>query len=226
MPETTNKTDKTDITIGYESLFIITARLMPFLIVFFFVIIAIFNNRVLNSLIYIVGVLLVSGIVNLLANIIQKPNMSDKNVAFPFKNIKYTLPYINSSITAFTISYILIPTLFNSKFGGKYILGTIILAIIHILNSICENKSGIDLESISVGTILGIFLGLIYYFIINNLNKELLYFTDINRKTQCGKEDATKVSVCEFVEAEGDLNTVANVNTQFTTLEIDGSKLI
>lgn len=222
MPETTNKTD---ITIGYERFFIITARLMPFLIVFFFVIIAVFNNRVINSLTYIVGVLLVSGIVNLLANIVQKPNMSSKNIAFPFKNVKYTLPYVNSSITAFTISYILIPTLFNSKFGGKYILGTIILTIIHIVNSICENNIGIDLESIVVGTMLGVFLGLIYYFIISNLNRKLVYFTDINHRTQCGKEDATKVSVCEFVQAEGDLNTVANVNTQFTTLEIDGSKL-
>lgn len=214
-----------DITIEYQKFFIITARLMPFLIVFFFVIIAVFNNRVINSLTYIVGVLLVSGIVNLLANIVQKPNMSSKNIAFPFKNVKYTLPYVNSSITAFTISYILIPTLFDSKFGGKYILGTIILTIIHIVNSICENNIGIDLESIVVGTMLGVFLGLIYYFIISNLNIKLVYFTDINRRSQCGKEDSTKVSVCEFVQAEGDLNTVANVNTQFTSIEIDGNKL-
>lgn len=216
---------KTNIIEEYQRFFIITARLMPFLIVFFFVIIAIFNNKVINSLTYIVGVLLVSGIVNLLANIVQKPNMSSKNIAFPFKNIKYTLPYVNSSITAFTISYILIPTLFNSKFGGKYILGTIMLTIIHIVNSVCENNIGIDLESISIGTILGVFIGLIYYFIISNLNAKLVYFTDINRKTQCSKEDSTKVSVCEFVEAEGDLSRVADVNTQFTVLEIDGSKL-
>tara|TARA_Y100000389_G_scaffold61159_1_gene57242 strand:- start:5267 stop:5938 length:672 start_codon:yes stop_codon:yes gene_type:complete len=222
MPESDKKTN---IIEEYQRFFIIIARLMPFLIVFFFVIIAIFNNKVINSLTYIVGVLLVSGIVNLLANIVQKPNMSSKNIAFPFKNIKYTLPYVNSSITAFTISYILIPTLFNSKFGGKYILGTIFLTIIHIVNSVCENNIGIDLESITVGTILGIFLGLIYYFIISNLNRKLVYFTDINSRSQCSKEDSTKVSVCEFVEAEGELNTVSNVNTQFTALEIDGNKL-
>jgi len=209
------------IPIDFVDLFQLLGLITPFLIILTFVLISIFNNRVLNGLIYLVGILLVSSINVFLSYIIQKDIKQSEIVqnsklcsfiTFPFsKYINYKVPYINSTLIAFTIGYIIIPTFFIQSINTKYILGFIMLFALYIFNSVMELICACcKLEGIILGTFVGLFLGVIYNYIVKSSNSELVYLIDSNNKTQCGKTKTKKTAKCHFVDEHG--NPIPNLN--------------
>ena len=204
---------------NYYELLQLLGLITPFLIILTFVLISVFNNRVLNGLIYLVGILVVSGINVFLSYIIKREiQFTDKQdklckfITFPFSEyINYTVPYINSTLIAFTIGYAIIPTFFIQSINTKYIFGFIILLALYIFNSVMEISCVCsELEGILLGTFVGLFLGVIYNYIVKSSNSELVYFIDSNNKTQCGKTKTKKAAKCHFVDEKG--NPIPNLN--------------
>lgn len=158
--------------------------LTPFLLVFFLIMISLFNSDI-KGFIYLGGVLIVSMINMLLVNIIKSDSDKDRNplcgiLNIPFfisQNTIYDNPSLNSVILCFTIAYLLLPMIYNNQINYMVIISLLSLLIIDTGSQItnkCTKPSGALL-----GSLVGFVMGSIYYTLIYySGNKNLLYFEE------------------------------------------------
>ena len=175
-----------EITLTPSNVFNFFSFMTPFLLVFFLVMISIFNMDI-KGIIYLGGILMVSIINIFFMNIVK--NVADPNrnplcgvLNVPFMissgaNERYDSPSINSVILCFTMAYLLLPMIFNKQVNYIVIITLVSLFIIDSFSQItnaCSNPAGTLL-----GSLIGFVLGSIYYSIIyHSGNKNLLYFEE------------------------------------------------
>tara|TARA_B100001778_G_C18435679_1_gene559950 strand:- start:127 stop:783 length:657 start_codon:yes stop_codon:yes gene_type:complete len=170
----------------------------PFLLIFFFTLSSIFTGNILKGLIYLFGIVIVSGISRFLQNIIKSEQSQDASpfcniLPFPFVNTTevgsiYSSPYLNSSILGFTLTYVLYPMVLNKYTTNPSAI--VALIVLTIINSLVEymNKCS-NIGGIVMGILIGGIIGLIWYFlIINSGYKNLAYFSEIvSNNIMCSK---------------------------------------
>lgn len=175
-----------EITLSPTNMFNFFSFMTPFLLVFFLVMISIFNMDI-KGIIYLGGILIASIINIFFMNIIKSPIDSNRNPLCGELNIpfvvssgaseRYDSPSINSVILCFTMSYLLLPMIFNKQINYVVIITLVSLFIIDSFSQIsnkCSNPAGTLL-----GSLVGFVLGSIYYTLIYHSGyKNLLYFEE------------------------------------------------
>lgn len=150
----------------------------PLLLVFFMVMLSVFNQDI-KGMIYLAGILIAT-IVNVVASsqIAAKPNENASVVCNVF-NLPfipaYTSPCFSSVLIAFTISYLLLPMIFNKNMNYSVIVALLCLfgadAYTKVI-SLCTPVSGT-----LIGGMLGFLLGGAWFTMFHTSGFDsLLYF--------------------------------------------------
>jgi len=177
-------------TFNYPNVFQYFSMISPFLVILLFVFISIINSN-LKGFIYLLGIFFLFFIILLFQKVlrIKLPNDSDSSPycqVFSFPIPLQGVPSFNSSIFIFTIVYLFIPMITNNIMNFPLL---ILLFVIYAVD--CVIKTGNKCTS-PVGVILGSFVGLVWgllwYFMIQTQNPELLYYDDlISNKIACSR---------------------------------------
>lgn len=207
-----------DLAITPSNLFNFFSFMTPFLLVFFLVMISIFNMEI-KGFIYLAGLLIASLINILCMNIIKSPASSDRNplcgvLNFPFSSQgdageRYDSPSLNSVILCFTMAYLLLPMIFNNQMNFMVIIVLISLFVIDTISQLankCTNGPGTLL-----GAMLGFVLGAGWYTLLyHSGNRKLLYFEEFqSNNVICSKPRKQQFKCKVFKNGELVDSTVA-----------------
>ena len=184
------------IQFTYSNLIKLIAFMSPFLVIFFMILISIFNNNVVKGLIFSIGLVIITFINYLLKSILQDTQSNDASpfcniFPFPFTLDKdgeyYISPGLSTTIIGYLMGYLIFPMAINNELNPSLITFLFVLLIFNVsaeFISKCVNFGGILL-----GTILGITFGILYYGIVSSGGyKELAYFNEVSSNAvKCGK---------------------------------------
>tara|TARA_B100001093_G_C26850811_1_gene1025064 strand:+ start:2300 stop:2926 length:627 start_codon:yes stop_codon:yes gene_type:complete len=186
------------ITLSLTNIFHFVSLLSPLFIIFFTIISSIVNNQLVKGLILNMGVVIVSGIIYLLKNILKTPQNKDASLfcnilPAPFtvtsqeRDIVYDNPSLASGVLSFVSTYLIYPMIINKQLNPSILLFMIILVAINLAVEYQLKCAG--LMSSFMGILIGMIFAMIYYTILRlNNNEDLLYFTKtLSDNTQCGK---------------------------------------
>jgi hypothetical protein len=179
---------QTGTTLNYPNVFQYFSMISPFLVILLFVFISIINSN-LKGFIYLLGIFLLFFIILLFQKVLRMETPKDASPychVFDFPIPLYGVPSFNSSIFLFTIVYLFLPMLMNNIMNFPLL---ILLFVIYAID--CVVKTGNKCTS-PIGVILGSFVGmvwgLLWYFLIQTQNPELLYYDDlISNKIACSR---------------------------------------
>mgnify|MGYP001221055699 CR=1 FL=1 len=186
------------VTLSLTNIFSFVSLLSPLFIIFFTIISSIVNNQLVKGLILNMGVVIVSGIIYLLKNILKTPQ--DKAASLfcnilpaPFtvssqdKVTVYDNPSLASGVLSFVSTYLIYPMIINNQLNPSILLFLIVLVAINSAVEYHLKCSG--LMSSFMGILIGIIFAMVYYTILRlNNNEDLLYFTQrLSDNTQCGR---------------------------------------
>lgn len=186
------------ITLSLTNIFHFVSLLSPLFIIFFTIISSIVNNQLVKGLILNMGVVIVSGIIYLLKNILKTPQDKDASLfcnilPAPFtvtsedRGLVYDNPSLASGVLSFVSTYLIYPMIINKQLNPSILLFMIILVAINLAVEYQLKCAG--LMSSFMGILIGMIFAMIYYTILRlNNNDDLLYFTKtLSDNTQCGK---------------------------------------
>ena len=177
-----------DITFNYPNVFQYFSMISPFLVILLFVFISIINSN-LKGFIYLLGIFFLFFLILLFQKVLRIEAPSERSPyceVFAFPIPLHGVPSFNSSIFIFTIVYLFIPMINHN------IMNFPLLILLFVMFAIdCAIKTAGKCTS-PVGVILGSFVGmvwgLLWYFLIQNQNPELLYYDDlISNKIACSR---------------------------------------
>ena len=218
------------IQFNYTNIFMFASAIMPFLIVFFMIMLSIFDYNI-KGFVYVFGLMLCYIVSIPLQNVmnvklIKDPNSMqnvktetelyesmDMNPQSPLcylfnfqENALYdgllSVPSFNSSILAFTFIYIVIPMLENNTVNFAFIFSMILFII---MDSYARVKNYCTNPiGVIFGLILGVVIGTIYYVIIKGTgNDVLLYNTDfISNKVACSRPSKQQFKCAVYKNGE------------------------
>jgi hypothetical protein len=175
-----------DLAITPSNLFNFFSFMTPFLLVFFLIMISIFNMEI-KGFIYLAGLLMASIINIICMNIIKNPAIDNRNPLCGVLNIpfasqgaageRYNSPSLNSLIISFTMAYLLLPMIFNNQINFIVLIVLISLFIIDTISQLTNRCT--DTPGALLGGILGFVLGSAWYTLLyHSGNKKLLYFEE------------------------------------------------
>ena len=185
------------ITLSLTNIFHFVSLLSPLFIIFFTIISSILNNQLLKGLILNTGVVIVSGIIYLLKNILKTPQdvnasifcnilpppftVSSRDIATVYDN-----PSLASGVLSFVSTYLIYPMIINNQLNPGILLFLIILVAINL--AVEYQLKCAKLMSSFMGILIGMIFAMCYYTILRlNNNEDLLYFTQtLSDNTQCG----------------------------------------
>lgn len=218
------------IEFNFNNIFMFFSAIIPFLLVFFMLMLSVFNYNI-KGFIYIFGLFLAYGLTIPLQNTLAiklhtNPNNSNNsnnvkkvdeffnNLNLPVNPLCYlfnlssksygylAVPSFNSVIIAYTISYLIGPMLLNNTIN--YLL-IIFLLIIFSVDSFARIKNNCT-NSIGVvfGAILGFIIGGFYFMIIKaSGNEDLLYNDDfVSNKVACSKPSKQQFKCAVYKNGE------------------------
>jgi hypothetical protein len=178
------------IELTISNIFQFFSAITPFLLVFFMVMISIFNQS-LKGLIYLAGILLSMGINIFLMNRLQNeknPNSSPTcNLFASALTNRYNVPDINSLLISFTMAYLILPMYYNKQMNYPIItaLGSLFAmdGVTRVMNK-CTPVLGVVL-----GGLFGFMLGAGWFSLLDSAKlKNLLYFSEvISNNVVCSK---------------------------------------
>lgn len=178
-----------DLTI--TNLFQFISALTPLLLIFFMVMISIFNQD-LKGLVYLAGILIVSVINIFLLNIIKnkrdETSSSSCNIFnLPFNMTQYNVPSLNSVLISFTIAYLLLPMISSNQMNYVVIAALFSIFIIDGISKImnkCTTSAGVIF-----GLLTGFLTGSLWYTLFHSTGyNSLLYFDEvISNKVYCSR---------------------------------------
>lgn len=178
-----------DLTI--TNLFQFVSALTPLLLIFFMVMISIFNQD-LKGLVYLAGILIVSVINIFLLNIIKnkrdETSSSSCNIFnLPFNMTQYNVPSLNSVLISFTMAYLLLPMISSNQMNYVIIAALLSIFIIDGISKImnkCTTTAGVIL-----GLLTGFLTGSLWYTLFHSTGyNSLLYFDEvISNKVYCSR---------------------------------------
>jgi len=166
-----------------RTIFELIAMVSPVMIVFFIVMISIFNQNV-KGIVYLGGMLLA-----MLANILvvksfgrdHNPNSNPNPTCAVFDwpgFIQNRSSSINCLVIAFTAIYISAPMFIE---GGSVNISVIIsMTLFYLIDVILNMTKGCTTPGgIIIGTFIGLFFGAAWFAIFNSSNKNLLFFNEL-----------------------------------------------
>ena len=186
------------ITLTLTNMFTFISLLSPLFVIFFTILSSIINNQLVKGLILNMGIVIVSGIIYLLKNILKSPQ--DVR-ASPFCNIlpaPFTVPgsdndeifdnpSLSTGVLSFVSTYLIYPMIINNQVNPGVLMFLIILLVINI--GVENALFCCKLMGSFMGVLVGIIFAMIYYTILRiNNNENLLYFTQtFSDNMQCSK---------------------------------------
>jgi len=179
------------IELTITNLFQFVSALLPLLLIFFMVMISIFNQDI-KGLVYLAGILITSVINVFLLNMIA--NKSDENSSascnifnLPFGMNTYNVPSLNSVLIAFTIAYLIIPMISSSQTNYVVIFALLSMFIIDAISKIMNKCTTI--AGVVLGLLTGLLSGSLWYALFRSTGyNSLLYFDEvISNKTYCSR---------------------------------------
>lgn len=213
MPNDASKTE----TPTYE-IFSFMRIMIPFFIVFFLTIFSFVNKKILNGIVYLFGIFITSGFILLLALVFrlrknENANISCNTLTFPFMSnsisSKYPNPHLNTGILAYSIGYTLLAPIFDLN-NQSLIPPLLLFFILHIIYVLSEKENHCStIFGLLTGTLIGICIGVIYYFVVKFNNKKLLYNSD-SESDHCGYTNKPDM-VCEVYKGE-DMTDIMKIN--------------
>lgn len=178
-----------DLTI--TNLFQFVSALTPLLLIFFMVMISIFNQD-LKGLVYLAGILIVSVINIFLLNIIKNKRDETSSTScnifnLPFNMTQYNVPSLNSVLISFTMAYLLLPMISSNQMNYVIIAALFSIFIIDGISKImnkCTTSAGVIF-----GLLTGFLTGSLWYTIFHSTGyNSLLYFDEvISNKVYCSR---------------------------------------
>lgn len=189
------------MTITFTNLMKYISLMSPLLIIFFIIMISIFNNTLLKGLIFTFGLAIVTFFNYILKNLLkekQSPLASSmcNILPQPFTVISdgnvFSSPGLSSSIIGYTLSYLVFPMKVNNQVNPALV--TFLLALLGINGMIEIHDHCTSVGGVILGAVVGVVFGLIYYSIIAMTGyKELAYFSEIiSNNTKCSKPSEQK----------------------------------
>jgi len=189
------------IELTITNLFQFVSTLLPFLLIFFMVMISIFNQD-LKGMVYLAGILITSVINVVLLNVIGNESDVASNSTcnifdLPFNMNRYNVPSLNSVLIAFTMAYLFLPMITSNQTNYVIIAALLSIFIIDGISKItnrCTTVAGVLL-----GLLTGLIFGFLWYILFHSTGLDsLLYFDEvISNKTYCSrpKQQTFKCSV-------------------------------
>lgn len=179
------------IELTLSNVFQFFSAISPFLLIFFMVMISIFNNSI-KGLIYLAGILLAMGINLVFLNLIKHPkdpngsptcDLFQSNTA----TSPFNVPSVNSLLIAFTIAYLILPMYYNTQMNYPIITCLFILFITDGVTRVMNKCTPI--LGILLGGLFGFLLGAGWFSIFNSANlQQLLYFSEVvSNNVTCSK---------------------------------------
>lgn len=154
----------------------------PFLIVFFMVVISIFNQDI-KGVIYISGILISLFINVILMNMIKNPVNNERSTTcelfeLPFGISSYDIPYSNSVIIAFTLAYLMLPMIEQDDIN--YVLFGFLMFVFLMdgytkVIDMCTKPLGVFL-----GGLVGLLLGTSWYYLMKMGGRSLVFFEELS----------------------------------------------
>ena len=165
----------------------------------FLVLVSIFNQNI-KGLIYLGGVLIASVINYMVSMVIGSEPLDNEGpicnlVEFPLIPNRYNVPNYNSMFIGFTLMYLLLPMLTNNQINF-WMVGAIV-SIFAVdayvkLQYFCTVPRGI-----TIGGIVGITLGAVWYFLFKFTNMtSLLFFNDLTSNNVVCKRPQNQTFKC------------------------------
>jgi len=163
------------------------ALLSPFLIAGILIFLSIVNSHFIKGFIYLVGILFLFGFNVVLQNSFKRVSDKTNKYCNVFSYNEYNVPYFNSALYAYTISYILF-TMIDTGITNITLIITFVLfyvldITIKMINGCC------DLLGIISGFFLGLTVGYTLFMIIKYSGTPgLLYHDDfVSNKVACSR---------------------------------------
>jgi hypothetical protein len=165
----------------------------------FLVLVSVFNQNI-KGLIYLGGVLIASVINYMVSVAIGSEPLDNEGpicnlVEFPLIRSRYNVPNYNSMFIGFTLMYLLLPMLTNNQINF-WLIG-VIVSIFAVdayvkLQSSCTVPRGI-----TIGGVVGLSLGALWYFLLKFNNFEsLLFFHDLTSNNVVCKRPQNQTFKC------------------------------
>ena len=156
----------------------------PFLIAFLMVMISIINSNI-KGFVYLLG-LVILFVANLaFQNMRQVRSVSTNKFCNMFSISEFSEPSFNSALYIYTIFYVLMPMINMGMINFPLI---IVFLLFWILDSIIKyNNKCSSIPGIVMGSVLGLFFGVIWFIIIRSMGQTgLLYYDDlVSNKIAC-----------------------------------------
>ncbi len=165
----------------------------------FLVLVSIFNQNI-KGMIYLGGVLIASVINYMVSMVIGSEPLDNEGpicnlVEFPLIPNRYNVPNYNSMFIGFTLMYLLLPMLSNNQINF-WIVGTIV-SIFAVDAYVKLQYSCTVPRGITIGGIVGLSLGAIWYFLLKFNNFEsLLFFNDLTSNNVVCKRPQNQTFKC------------------------------
>ena len=180
------------------------ARISPFFLVLFFVLIAFFDgNYGIKGFLYLGCILLLSMSVIVIANSIATSDGITNThpicrmFDFPYGDSAGYNPYLNSAIIAFTFVYMLIPMSQNDSYNVEVLMLISVLYFVDMFMSSPYGHRCTSWAGIILGTLSGMFAaGLIVAFIISSDNQSLLFFNELKSNSVVCKRPSKQTFKC------------------------------
>jgi hypothetical protein len=178
-----------DLTI--TNLFQFVSALLPTLLIFFMVMISIFNQDV-KGLVYLAGILITSVINIFLLNTIKSQKDDNSSAScnmfnLPFNMNNYNVPSLNSVLIAFTIAYLLLPMQASNQMNYVIIATLLSIFVIDAISKIMNKCTTI--AGVIIGLLTGLLSGSLWYVLFHSTGlNSLLYFDEVvSNKTYCSR---------------------------------------
>lgn len=165
-------------------IFYIAQFMAPYFVTLFFVFHSCFTQSVKGILLFF-GVILLSGIVSALNPIILN-NQSSNTICNLFGNPNLVdSPLFSSSVYSFILMYLLLPMLIYQIINYAVISLLLMLLALDIWIK-TQKLQCAQSKSIVFGIIIGLLFGIFYTFVIMNVNKESLFYSEyVSEKLAC-----------------------------------------
>jgi len=189
------------IELTITNIFQFISALIPLLLIFFMVMISIFNQD-LKGMIYLAGILITSVINVFLLNVIKNERDVDSGAScslfnLPFNMNQYNVPSLNSVLIAFTIAYLILPMKTTNQMNYVIIVALLSIFVIDAVSKIMNKCTTI--AGVIIGLLTGLLFGSMWYILFHSAGFDsLLYFDEVvSNKTYCSrpKKQTFKCSV-------------------------------
>ncbi len=174
----------------------------PFLLAFVLIFGAMFNGSIIKALVFLGGILIFTGIIILIGNLVKKGqfNMASADNICRFTSLGYddlySFPVYSSAILAYIITYIMVPMLTHHEPNIALI---IFLLFLYFLNAACRRYHKCNgLIDIFASTVIGGLMGWFQYLLINMSENpsQYLFLDDFTSNKESCSRPSNKVFKC------------------------------